>query len=373
MIGMRGSGNLEESTSTIRSIEPLGDVPIAPSIATLPKADLHLHQEERARLDRVVARRRGWLPYDWRAWSRHLLDQIPPGMARLQGIYDPDDTLALDGVTGREPEDIIAKVVDALEEGAADGATLIEIRFGAAGQALLRPDFMPLFREAERRVRERYPRLHAEALGFLPLVADPERLHVAEQQLEACLRLARDGLGGVDFLVTPYDTEADPALWEVAYRWAERAADAGLGITVHAAEFSTANLAAALRVPNLSRLGHAVYAAADARLLEQLARSGVTVECCLSCNVVLGAVESYEAHPIRQFVAAGIPVTLNTDDPVRIWTTIGREYAIAAALGFSPPELLEFTRNAVRASFTSHDRRAVLLDDLRAWEDVYQG
>lgn len=166
-------------------------------------------------------------------------------------------------------------------------------------------------------------------------------------------------------MVFPYHTEAEPDLWAGVYRWAARAVDAGLGITVHSGEFSTANVAAALRVPGIQRLGHAVHAARDERLLEQLARSSVTVECCLSCNVILGAVPSYEAHPIRRFVAAGVPVTLNTDLPVHAWTSIGREYAIAAALGFSLRDLVAFTRNAIQASFISAERRSALVDDLQ--------
>ncbi|MCA1553476.1 MAG: hypothetical protein LC737_03770, partial [Chloroflexi bacterium] len=186
--------------------------------------------------------------------------------------------------------------------------------------------------------------------------------------LETCLRLARQGLAGIDLLVVPYETEADPALWTLAHQWAARAVNAGLGITVHVGEFSPANLSAVLSIPGVRRLGHAVYAAMDPRLLEQLAQRQITVECCLSSNVILGAVSSYEAHPIRQFVTAGVPVTLNTDDPVRIWTTIGREYAIAAQLGFSFSELLRFTRNAVQASFTSAERRAALIIELHQWE-----
>jgi adenosine deaminase len=83
---------------------------------------------------------------------------------------------------------------------------------------------------------------------------------------------------------------------------------------------------------------------------------------------VLGAAPSYEAHPIRRFVEAGIPVTLNTDLPVHCATTIGREYAVAATLGMSPDDLLAFTRNAIRASFTSVERRAALMADMDAWE-----
>ncbi len=349
-------------------LQPLAEVPVSPRIAALPKADLHLHQEERPRLDRVVARRQGRPPYDWRRWMERLLVETEPGLGRLDALFVPDATLPLGGVPGDAPEFIIAKIADALREAAADGAVLVEVRFGTTGQALTRPDFMALFREAERQVQAEYPRLRAEAIGYLLLADDPARLHSAERQFEACLRSAREGLAGLDFMVDPYETEADPALWATAYRWAARAADVGLGITVHVGEFSAAALRAALDMPGLRRLGHAVYAASDPRVLEQLARSGAAVECCLSCNVVLGAVPSYEAHPIRQFVAAGVPVTLNTDDPVRIWTTIGREYAIAAALGFSPRELLAFTRNAIQASFTTAARRSALLDEVRQWE-----
>ncbi|MGH2533834.1 MAG: hypothetical protein ACRDJW_16200 [Thermomicrobiales bacterium] len=350
---------------TILPIQPLAEIPVDPMVAALPKADLHLHQEGKARVDRLVARRQGREAYDWCAWARRVLAETPPGMGRLGAVYAPDDALDLDGASDADPNLFVARVADTLEEGAADGAVLIEVRFGEtlAGSP---PDFMPRFREAERRVRARYPRLRAEAIGFLNLVADPSRFAKEERRLEACLRAAGEGLAGVDFRVDPYDTEADPALWAIAYQWAERAAGAGLGITVHAGEFSTANLAAAVRMPGLRRLGHAVYAAADPRLLEQVARGGVTIECSLSCNAILGAAPSYEDHPIRRFVDAGIPVTLNTDLPLHACTTIGREYAIAAALGFSPDELLGLTRNAVRASFMAPDRRDALIAELDA-------
>jgi adenosine deaminase len=48
-----------------------------------------------------------------------------------------------------------------------------------------------------------------------------------------------------------------------------------------------------------------------------------------------------------------------------VCTKIGREYALAAALGFSEEELLGFTHAAVRASFAPADRRAALLLELQ--------
>lgn len=352
-------------------LEPLVDIPIEPVIASLPKADLHLHQEERARLDRVIARRQGHSPYDWRRWARHIMADIKPGMPRLSEMVAPDASLRINGVTAEEPEFVIAKIVDALMEGAVDGAVLLEVRLGTAGKAILRPDFMALFREAEKQVQTHYPHFCAEAIGFLMLVNDPVKLYESEQLLETYLRLAKDGLAGIDFLIVPYDSEAHPELWTTAYRWATRAAAVGLGITVHAGEFSPANLGAALKMPGLQRLGHAVHVATNSNFLDKLVERGITVECCLSCNIVLGAVSSYEVHPIHRLLDAGVPVTLNTDDPVRIWTTIGREYAIAASLGFSPRELLTFTRNAVEASFTSDQRRSMLRNTLKQWQNEH--
>ncbi len=344
-------------------IQPLAEIAISPQIIALPKADLHVHQEERARLDRILTRRENRAPFDWRAWSQHLLDDVPAGEPRLDAMCAPDASWPFDA-RSEQPEYIVAKIADALLESAADGSIYTEIRFGKSGKALPRNDFMALFRKAERRVQQQYPNFYAEALGFIYLRNETEAIAAEEEQLGHCLRLAQVGLAGVDFIVAPYAQEADPALWQIAYRLAERAVDAGLGVTVHAAEFSTANLAAALKTPGLSRIGHGVYATSDERLLDQLIESGATVECSLSCNVVLGAVDSYEAHPIRHLIDAGVPVTLNTDDPVRVWTTIGREYAIAYALGFSVDNLLEITRQAVQVAFTSPARRAKMLDKL---------
>ena len=332
------------------TLAPLDEIGIDPWLAALPKADLHVHQEQSPRIDRVLARAHGRPTYDWRAWAERLMAENAPGSARLEhiGVVLPD-TLDADAADAT----FIARVVDLLEEAAADGAVLVEVRFGNA--TILRPAFMELFHAAEHQVQQRYPQLRAEAIATLLLWLDPERL---EHIVAGCLRAANEGLRGIDLLYEPYDTEAD---WTTAYRITERAAAAGLGVTAHAGELSTANIAAALRAPGLTRIGHATHAAADPRLLELLAQSGATVECSLTCNVLIGATASYDDHPLRRFVEYGIPVALCTDDPIQICTTIGREYAIARALGFTPVELLGMTHNAVRAAFTTSTRRQELL------------
>src|SRR5712691_10839817 len=338
-------------------IHPLQEVPISAAVASLAKADLHLHARADGRLDRVLAGREGARSHDWLIAAQRLYAKTPPGMSRLNGWHAdrcrPEAEVdALDA----DPRNFIARVADVLDEAGAAGAIYVEVRFGAG--TILRPDFMPLFHEAERRSQLRWPQLRAEPLISGRTPSQPGRW---ERILPACFGAAKHGLAGIDIIPGPYDTEAD---WRGVGDWTARAADAGLGLTVHAGEFSIANVAQAISLPGVSRLGHAVFAAADPRLLDGILRAGITIECCLSCNVLLGGVASYVEHPIRQFVAYGIPVTLNSDDPLRVCTTIAREYAIAAELGFSVQDLLGMTRTAVRASFTTDARRRALLAEL---------
>src|SRR5215472_16954846 len=91
--GMRHRGRPPRmETSKHAPLDPLGDVPIPPTIAALPKADLHLHQQWSPRLDRVLARREGRPSYDWRGWARRVMAETPPGNARLRRLGEIQPT-----------------------------------------------------------------------------------------------------------------------------------------------------------------------------------------------------------------------------------------------------------------------------------------
>ena len=337
---------------TRRVIEPLADVEVGPAVAALPKADIHLHSEAGPRLEQVTAERSGEPVTDWRDHARELMCSVPPGTPRLE-TWGPDLPLprAMADELDRPPANFKARIGRVLADAATDGAVLAEVLFG--GSTILREDFLDLFDEALAEVRTRFPRFHA-----VPLVAAKTTEEWAATLLPQCIAGARRGLAGINIIPLTYDRPAD---WSVVCGWAQRARDAGLGITAHAGEFGALHLAEAIEVPGVTRVGHAVGAGSDPRLLDRIAERGVTVECPLSCNVLLGAVETYEDHPIRRFVERGIPVTICTDDPVKAATTIGREYAIASELGFSGAELLACTQAAVAASFCDDETRGRLL------------
>ena len=281
---------------------------------------------------------------------------MPPGMPRLEAIKGE---LEVDDLDMLAKDHFVEWVADAMYDAAREGVILVEIRFGA--EWVKWPDLMPGFQEAERQVQSSYPDFCAEVIMSGVRTPQPD-------VMDACLEARRAGLAGIDLFPAPYEREADPAEWNELYSWAERAAEVGLGVTVHAGEFSPANIRSALRVPGVTRLGHAVHAAFDTALLDEMAEAGVTVECCLTSNVVLGSVPSLKDHPIRTFIDAGIPVTLSSDDPVSLNTTIGKEYELAAGLGFDTPALLEFTRNGIASSFTSSERKTALLSRIAQTE-----
>jgi adenosine deaminase len=132
----------------------------------------------------------------------------------------------------------------------------------------------------------------------------------------------------------------------------EIAAAAGLGCTVHAGEWAGAHsVHAALELP-VTRIAHGVRAIEDPALVDELAERGIVLECCPTSNVVLGAFPSYEEHPLPSLRAAGVKITLGSDDPPYFGASIGGEYAVCSErFGFEDGDLREITKTAIEAAF----------------------
>jgi adenosine deaminase len=139
------------------------------------------------------------------------------------------------------------------------------------------------------------------------------------------------------------------------------AAGAGLGCTIHAGEWAgPESVRAALELP-VTRISHGVRSVEDPALVSSIAARGIVLECCPTSNVVLGVYPSYEEHPLPQLRAAGVRVTLGSDDPPYFGASIEGEYEVCASrMGFSREDLREITLTAVDAAFCDDDLRAVL-------------
>ena len=77
---------------------------------------------------------------------------------------------------------------------------------------------------------------------------------------------------------------------------------------------------------------------------------------CPTSNLATRAVASLDEHPLPALVAAGVPVSISSDDPPMFSTDLNREYAVAAdLLGLDHAGIADLALAAVRQSFAPDD------------------
>lgn len=166
-------------------------------------------------------------------------------------------------------------------------------------------------------------------------------------------------------LVTGFGVAGDERMgdFEDYVRAFEIAREAGLGITIHAGELmGWESVQAALDHIRPSRIGHGVRAIENPDLVRRIADEGVVLECCPGSNIALKVFDSFAEHPFPALKAADCKVTLSSDDPPYFWTSLKREYDIAAEhFGMNEKALTAVTRTAIEAAFVDKKTKATLI------------
>lgn len=148
----------------------------------------------------------------------------------------------------------------------------------------------------------------------------------------------------------------------------ERARAAGLGRTPHAGEtVGPESIWSAVRVLHATRIGHGVRCLEDPGLVAHLRAHQIPLEVCPSSNVCLGVAPSLVEHPLPRLIAAGLFVTINSDDPPMFHTTLTGEYlAVAKAFRLDHDAIERLALNAVRATLLPPAEKARLEADYLA-------
>ncbi len=330
------------------------------SLQAIPKVELHLHLETSLRLRRLSEEAH---PDRSPFTERHLI--ADPGA--FTG-YDRLRRLRYAGRVGRIPDEVYTKdnitriTADLLAAAAAQNVRYVEVRVGGRrGFAALGVRGML---EAMARAAEEAERRLGIRSGFLvTLVRErgPEEAEAIVVEAAACR----------DLRVVGIDLAGDEANYPPAMfmRAVDKARSAGLGITVHAGEFTgPTSIWIAIHQLGAQRIGHGIRAPEDPELLAYLRTHAVTLEICPTSNVRLGLIASHAELPIRTFMDAGLPITVNSDDPLLLRTDLTQELQLVQnALGLSIDEVTAFVHAGAKAAFLPPaERRALEAEVTRA-------
>lgn len=127
--------------------------------------------------------------------------------------------------------------------------------------------------------------------------------------------------------------------------------------TIHAGEAGGPESVRAALSFGAKRLGHGVRAAEDPALVEELAVRGITLECCPTSNLHTCMFPDYRSYPLRDLLARGVKVTVNTDNMTVSGTTLSHELE---ALDLSREEARQVALNAAAAAFADDNTRKAL-------------
>ncbi len=171
---------------------------------------------------------------------------------------------------------------------------------------------------------------------------------LAWELLESAVRNMRHGV--VAWSIGGDEVNHPPEPFAEVFAAARRA---GLFVMAHAGEVvGPASVWGAVEVLGARRVGHGIRCIDDPALPAYLREQGVVLDICPTSNVRTGAVPGLNAHPLRRLFDMGVPLTINTDDPVFFATTMCDEYRLAArTFGFDAGDLAQLSRTGARAAF----------------------
>jgi adenosine deaminase len=148
-----------------------------------------------------------------------------------------------------------------------------------------------------------------------------------------------------------------------------RAGAGGLRRCAHAGESSGPDgVRHALDILGVERIEHGIRCVEDPDLVAELARRSIPLGICPSSNVILGFVPDLPRHPIDELRRQGVPVSVNTDDPLLYGIDVAGEYVrCAETFGWGRHELGAVARTSITSCFADEDRRRQLLGELDAY------
>jgi len=314
-------------------------------IASLPKAELHLHLEGSIQLSTVCA-----------LAARHGVVMAEEEVRRRYAYRDfPEFIEAFKWVTSflREPQDYALIARDLAEHLLTQRVVYTEVTL-SIGVMLLRKQRPEANFEALLRATEPF---ESRGLRF-NWVFDAARQFGVDAAMEVVESAKRcDSKAIVAFGIGGDELSVPTKEFRPAY---DRAAQMGLHRLMHAGEVGgPEKIREAIELLGAERIGHGIAAIHDPELMNLLAELKLPLEICPGSNMKTAALARQlrredariEDHPLPRLLRHGIPIVLSTDDPAMFHTTLQEEYLNAARMGLQEDELTRIVEMGFEHAF----------------------
>lgn len=313
----------------------------------LPKANLHIHLEGAMRPDTLTA-----------LCKKHAIDRPEDTRWRRFANFDHFAKVYIAACQCLQDEsDIFRLVREVAEDAKADGATWVE---AALSQSFYQERFGGL--EGVLEVLLRAASAAEDETGVaLGYIVAAERFLPVEDAVKMAQTLrsfsdrgaaqikGRSGIVGFGLHANEEGFPPEPFL--EAVRIACGGAEGAIVPIPHAGEIppapgtGPASVRCCVDVFGAPRIGHGVLAAEDDELVAHLAKKGICLDVCPTSNYLLRVVGDLVEHPLPRLLAAGVPCSIGSDDPLLFGCSLLEEFtACRRDIGLSDAELAACAR-----------------------------
>lgn len=331
------------------------------ALATMPKAELHLHIE--GTLEPELAfelARRNDVPLPW-----GTLDELR-AQYRFENLQSFLDLYYALMRTLRTADDFRDLMLAYLRRAAADGVMHAEIFFDPQVHAFTDhfayDDVLDGLREGLRIGEKRYG---VTGALILSLVRDMD-VATADRILDMAQARKDEIVGiGLDSAEVGYP----PSMFVDQFA---RARSFGWHAVAHAGEEGPADyIRQALDLLHAERIDHGIHVLDDDELEARLIRDRIPLTCCPLSNLRLQVVGSIDDHPLPRMVRDGLVCTINSDDPAYFGGYAAANYAALAGAGMPPDTLAALAANSIEASFAGDADKERMRARLADWRDAH--
>ena len=318
-------------------------------LVTLPKAHLHLHYEGAMRPSTLL---------ELAATHGMPAPAVDSAVtfADFMGLYVAASSVLVG------PDEFFRLFREIAEDAAASGAVWVEVHVDSGLHAPRMgsdDDVFELFLAGVAAAEA------ATGVG-VGLIVSADRCRDPANAVEQAHRAARHAGAGVVAFGLANDEAYPPEPFAEAFAIAR---DAGLISAPHAGELvGPVSVRGALDTLAPDRLGHGVRATEDPSLVRRLIDDDVCCDACPTSNLKLNLFPSIAEHPVATLIDAGVPVTLNGDDPLMFDSPLIGEYQLVRdAFDYSDEVMATIARTSIERSGMPEARKQSALTGIETW------